>query len=385
MPTARRDSCLSMCRGRGHEGPALSYSGANRRFTAAIWLAAALTIAYPGPGAIGATVTGVVTKGGSPVPGILVRAQRAPRPEPVRAGMPTSTSDSGGAFSLALPDGTWYLMAGQGESAMPAPGGLFAFYGGNPVTVRGNQRIELGFNLVKVPNDGAVTSGSATGVEGRIVYQGKPLGKLYLYVYKNPGDGFRGMGHTVVPVGKDGTFRTGLPPGEYYLVARQRQAGGMLGALRKGDRVGYYHGNPVVVPGGGIRRIELEVTDVVEEPAAVPGGGTAAGMSVEGTVRDQGGRGVAGIYLLLYRDSGATGKPAHLSTATGGDGRFNIPVDAPGTFYMVARQNPGGAPQEGELTGRWSDRNGKLMPVVLDGPGRKVQLTLVVTPHRQFR
>jgi hypothetical protein len=384
MPKASSGGQSSVSPRRGQDGPAFFFG----RLPLPVLLAGALSVytlgALFGSAVEAATVTGMVTRNGAAVAGAVVRAQRAPRPTPAQEDVPSARTDDAGLFSLTLADGTWYLMAGFG-SAAPRAGDEFAFYGGNPVTLKGEQRIDLGFNLVKVPADGSIIPGKATGVEGRLVYQGKPLGKLYLYVYKDTRDGFRGMGHTVVPIGQEGRFRAGLPPGEYYLIARQRKAGGMLGSLRKGDRVGYYYGNPVVVPANGMRSVEIELTDIVEEPASQAGGGSTAGMGVSGEVRDRTGKGVAGMRLLLYADPGATGKPAFLSAETGSDGRFSIPVDRPGTYYVIARQFPGGAPQEGELTGRWSDPQQKLKPLVLDSPGRRLQLSIVVAPYAATR
>ncbi len=335
------------------------------------------------PPAGAAVIEGVAAFRGELQQGVRIWALPTPAFDPAAGGPVSPASDLKGKFSFTLDRGRYYLVAfkkGGGAKKGREPGDYYCFYSGNPVTVGGDEPLAVGFNLIRLPDDGRVAPGP-TGVDGTIIFEGKPLGRSYLYLYQNAADDFHGMGFSTMPVGPDGRFKARLPPGTYYFIARQRQEGGMYGPLKKNDRVGYYYANPLTVQADRTRTIILEVVRVVDNLEESGLAGRAPmGYAVTGTVHDPGGKPLAGLRVLLYGSPDTSGKPRFVSGASGGDGSFRLEVPAPGSYYLVARKNLGGPPEAGEYYSRWEDRDRKALPVTVGPQNPRVSLTLTASP-----
>jgi hypothetical protein len=339
----------------------------------------ALLLARSVPAAL---LEGVTSRRGVLTPGVRIYALPGPDFDP--RGEHRLVSPPSGADGLArmdLPAGKYHLVAyrGGGKGKGLQPGDLYCYFSGNPVEVGREGKVPVGFNLITIPADAAAGRGF-TGVEGKVLFEDKPLGRCYLYVYTDAKDEFRGLGFTVVPVGPQGTFRVGLPPGSYYLIARQRQGGGMAGPIRKNDRVGYYYGNPVRVLRDETRRVEVEVTarlDNLEEAGVAPD----AGAVVRGEVRSTSGKPLGNLVVLFYQTADLSGRPSFVSERTDDRGAFIAQPTRDGVYYLLARENLGGPPEEGEYYGVLAGRDGKPSPVTL-GPGASPRLVVTVDRHR---
>ncbi|MBW2451348.1 MAG: hypothetical protein JRF07_03225, partial [Deltaproteobacteria bacterium] len=202
-------------------------------------------------------VRGRVAWRGELVAGIQVRAYA--QIADIAAGKHLAVADptkDDGVYQLDLAPGRYYLTASN-AAGRPQPGDLFCYYSGSPVEVRDGGYRNVGFNLVRMPEQPAPSAAPRSGIRGDITYQGEPLEKAYLYVYKDPSKGFKGPGYFIQPVAK-GSFRLNLPPGEYYLLARKRMRGGQFGPIEIGDYFNYYPGNPVRVTEKQVHHLNIE-------------------------------------------------------------------------------------------------------------------------------
>lgn len=305
-------------------------------------------------------VRGRVAYRGDVVHGLKVRAYRSisdiPAEKPVSVSAPSALD---GTYTLELPPGSYYLTARSYETT-PSPGDYFCYYSGAPVRVDDGAFVNVGFNLIRIPKEALPVSGPASGIQGEITFQDKPLERVYLYVYKDPGELFKGPGYQIHPVAK-GTFSLRLPPGDYWLLARKRAKGGQFGPVETGDYFSYYYGNPVRIESGKIRNARLEA---VARLSIFDEGEAPSSNGIQGRVLGPGGKPAPGLYVFGYRNQAMTGAPEVFSTRTGQDGSFRLSLPEPGAWYFLARENFGGPASEGELYGRFG--GDKAEPVLFD-------------------
>ena len=294
-------------------------------------------------------LSGRVAWHGELIEGVTVRAYKSVADlvtgEAVADSQPTATD---GTYQLDLPPGRYVLTARDFEGAAQA-GRHFSYYNGSPVKVVAGRRTHVGFNLIRIPEPVAPQSGKRSGLKGKLSFQGEPLEKSYLYVYKDSTKGFKGPAYFIQPVA-DGNFRLRLPPGDYFLLARKRAKGGQFGPIEIGDYFNYYYGNPVRIKQGETQYIDLETVSrlsMLEEGEALPFQG------VQGQILDADDRPVSGIHVFAYRSAEMTGTPDYFSPATQTDGRFELTLPETGTWHLLARENFGGPAAEGEQYGRF--------------------------------
>lgn len=297
------------------------------------------------------------------IEGVIVRAYRSV--EEVSSGEPVASSapsDQDGIYQLDLPPGKYYLTASNRQGQLK-PGDLFGYFNGSPLQVPAKGYRNVGFNLIKVPEEHLAQESKRSGVYGEITYQDGPIERVYLYVYKDPGSGFKGLGYFVQPVEK-GRFRINLPPGDYYLLARKRARGGQFGPIEQGDFYNYYHGNPVRVTDGQVRETKIEMVErlaILEEEVIDFQG-------VRGQVVDAAGNPLQGLYVFAYRSDDMSGTPDFFSVPSGADGAFELALPDAGPFYLLARQAFGGPAETNEMYGKYSADNGNPIAVDISQP-----------------
>ncbi len=303
-------------------------------------------------------VKGRIAWRGELVPGVKVRAYLS-IPD-IAAGKVVATSAPAavdGTYRLDLPPGSYYLTARDYEGE-PHPGNHFCYYSGAPILVQPKSFTNVGFNLIRIPVEASPIAGKRSGIRGEISYQGELLGRVYLYVYKEAKDGFKGPGYFIQPVEK-GRFRLRLPPGEYYLLARKRLKGGQYGPIEIGDYFNYYYGNPVTIRAGEEQEVKIETVtrlSMLEEGETVPFRG------VQGVVTGPGGAPAKGVVVFAYRRPEMTGTPDLFSPPSGDDGHFQLVLPDLGPYYLLAREAFGGPAGEGELYGRYDKEGITLDP-----------------------
>lgn len=319
-------------------------------------------------------VRGRVAWRGELVEGVRVRAYAAiadiAKGPQLTEAEPTGTD---GIYQLDLPPGRYYLTASTAVGR-PGPGDLFCYYSGGPVQVSAGGYRNVGFNLVRVPAEAAPQQAKRSGIYGEVSFQGEPLERVYLYVYKDPGKGFKGPGYFVQPVA-EGSFRLNLPPGEYYLLARKRMRGGQFGPIEIGDYFNYYYGNPLRVGEKQMHEVKIETItrlSMLEEDPIDDFRG------VRGQVVNAAGQPQPGLYVFAYRDREMTGTPELFSEQTDAEGRFSLALPDEGPFYLLARQAFGGPAAGGEPYGKLLSAQGELISLA---PGEEVlEVTIHVAP-----
>lgn len=320
-------------------------------------------------------IEGLAAHRGDFAPGVVVLAFAGPGPGPGDTPLARSAAtDDSGRYRLALPPGSYYLLAVR--SARPWPfggsaGDLWCYYLGNPIVVEPGKMTRVGFNMVRVGLPPAPVPGEATGIEGTLTHEDRPLGQAYLTVYRDAGTNFRGMGVATVPSGADGRYRIRLPPGRYWVLARKRRGGGMYGPPGKDDFIGYHPANPIAVAAGSMTRADVELTtrvDLIEEIWFKEGAGTGW---FDGVVTDAAGNPVPGLYVLFRAGGDTADPPAFVAGPTGVRGDFRVRA-AVGSFRIEVRPRLGGPVEPGDWHGIGSVTNGPSSSAGPIGPIRIV-------------
>ncbi len=318
-------------------------------------------------------VRGRVAWRGELIPEITVQAYR--QIEDIAGAKPIAVSaptDLDGIYQLELAPGN-YVLTASSRSGLLKPGDLFCYYSGSPIQVPAHGYRNVGFNLIRVPDEEAVKEAERSGIYGQLSYQGELLEKAYLYVYKDPSKGFKGPGYFIQPVLR-GSFRLNLPPGDYYLLARKRARGGQFGPIEIGDHFNYYFGNPVHIESGQLHEVKIETVtrlSMLEEDVVDFQG-------VSGQVVDAAGALQTGLYVFAYRQAEMTGTPDFFSTPTGADGRFELALPEGGPYYLLARQAFGGPAGGDELYGKLQKPGGD--PQAVSVSGQKMEVVIHVAP-----
>ncbi len=310
-------------------------------------------------------VRGRVSLGGTLVEGLVVRAY-AYRPgtfgpwtgeKPV--GEARTATD--GTYRIELAPGRYVvegLAKAEGNTgSRPEPGDLWCLYSGSPVVVTAGAWTAVGLNLIRVPEERRSRS-ERSRIEGVITFDGEPVEKCYLYLYTDPGTGFRGPARQTVPV-RTGRFRVAVPPGTYYLVARKRARGGSYGPIEVGDRFNFYAGNPVRVGAGEVVRLEIPLVERLSQLEEDPDAYHGLPVMVTG----QDGQPLAGYHVLAYPVPTRSGPPMAVSSPTGPDGRTFVPIPPGSAAYLRARKSLGGPLAEGEPFGDADVAEGETGPV----------------------
>jgi hypothetical protein len=268
---------------------------------------------------------------------------------PLTGGKPTGKARTAtdGTYEISLPPGqdvVEALKGAEGEAGeRPQTGDLHCLYSGSPVTVNPGAWTAVGLNLVTVPPEQRKASERAA-ITGRITRGGELAEKVYLYVYKDAGGGFRGPAHFLQPVAK-GSFRLRMPPGTYFLVARKRARGGAYGPIAIGDWFNFYPRNPVILAPNEEVTVEIPLIERLSQLEEEPG----AFQGVSLRIVDSQGVGQPGFYVLAYREPLRTGPPLATSAASDTEGRARLPLGPGQTAYLRARRSLGGPLGEGEI------------------------------------
>jgi hypothetical protein len=342
-----------------------------RRFVFGILFLAAISLSADVVAAGESGIRGRAAWRGELVPGAVVYAFRDAagqyRQGHVASSAPTATD---GTYSLALPPGSYTLVARTGPDAAaapPQPGEFYCFYSGSPVVVQEDSWSPVGFNMVKVRPEKR-SSGKRSAIEGTVTFKDEPLERLYLYLYREATEGFRGPGIATVPVGSGGRFRMAVSPGSYYVIARKRLRGGMYGPMEIGDYFNYYPGNPVAIGDGEVVTMELETVTRISQLEE----GEVKMPTLSGIVLNTGSEPAAGIRVMLYRPEELRGRPVFFSDPTGDDGRFSLPVPVVGRYTVIAREKFGGPATSGERYGQFGSGAAVTVEKGTDKSGMKI-------------
>ena len=288
-----------------------------------------------------------------------------------------------GQFLLELPTGTYYLVARGGLHGK----NMFAYHGLNPVSITENYRW---LPFFAVESDGPAYIDGPQGIGGTVSYKGQPLAGGAVSAYSVSESSFRGMGLLSNTLDDRGRFWFDLEQGRYVIVARKRLGNSNMGPLRKGDLFCYPEANPLQVLPSRSTEIAIscyprdDIEAFLENNELDPRGRRQANrrtaslwdtqiedtgrirretmlkqpITVAGTVRDISGEPAGGLYVTAYP---AEQFPLfqmfvirlitdHM-TKTDENGRYTLDLEAGRTYYLVAREKIGEAPDHPELYG----------------------------------
>lgn len=184
----------------------------------------------------------------------------------------------------------------------------------------------------------AAVSGAETRISGRVLSEASPLKGSQVYVYKNYADIKAGKHIQVTePTAADGFYRTALPHGKYYFVAR---------GMQEGKEFFAYHGNNPVQVGSEDTWITLLANPL---KAALVSEGTTG---VKGIVTYKG-QPVRDAYVTAYKSGSGVFKGLGFRTeSVAADGSFDFQLQS-GTYVLVAKKITSGKgnrpPKEGDL------------------------------------
>ena len=283
-----------------------------------------------------------------------------------------------GQYTLELAPGKYYLTAESHHQGQP----LFAYHGLNPITI-GNDYQWIPFFILPAP--AAQCEAGFQGLGGRVLYKNTPISHGSVSVYAADDEPFRGMGVLTNSIAEDGSFWFDLAPGSYVVIARQRQDEAAIGPLKKGDLFCYSAANPVAVSPANACQVDLlcyprdDLARYLDHEAQDPrgkrqttrrdaslqktsmqesgkGGGGAISI-IAGRVTDLDGNGKAGLVVSAYP---ADDLPlfqmyvlrfkSNFLAKTDAKGVFRLEL-IPGSYYIVAREKVGDAPDPHEYYG----------------------------------
>ena len=157
-------------------------------------------------------------------------------------------TDGDGYFEIALPAGTYYLLArkrsGTASVGPMRAGDFIGFAPENPVRVAAAAVIPLTLPMLVVPDKVDTLQGSLfgqTSLRGRILdRQGTPVAGVRAILYSDAQMLNRPL-YVSAPTTRDGTYVLSFPSGGTYYLAARNTLGGAPGP---GDLYGTWDGNP---------------------------------------------------------------------------------------------------------------------------------------------
>ena len=279
-----------------------------------------------------------------------------------KAPIASATTDQEGVYRMNLKPGSYYFVArGDFEGRR-----YFAYHGANPIKVE-NEKFWLA--LLANPEKPVEYVDGATGVEGSILFKGKPVDGAYVAIY-TPGKKNKGLGVKTEAADTNGHFKLGLLPDRYMVLAKKNFKGMSNRPLQKGDLWCYNSNNPVEVMDGKTTRMELSCFPVNDRTSFATAPivkeddlktfaerRSSSGSGIRGLVTSQDGKPISNIavqaYLLtapvtqMYNFAHGT----EFATITDESGMFFIPIDEDGDYGVIARNVLGDGPHRGEIFG----------------------------------
>jgi hypothetical protein len=309
------------------------------------------------------TIKGRVFTEAGPMPDAKVSAYSSF--EDLQNGKPPSavaTTDSEGVYRMGLKPGSYYFVA-RGDFKGHR---YFAYHGANPIKV-GDDKFWLA--LLANPEKPVEYVDGATGIEGSILFKGRPVDGAYVAVY-TPGKKYKGLGIKTESAGTDGHFNLGLLPDRYMVLAKKNFKGMSNRPLQKGDLWCYNSNNPVEVKDGKTTRIELSCFPVNDRSSFATAPfvkeddlktfaerRSSSGSGIRGQVTDPDGKPIANLAVQAYLLTAPVTQMYHFAhgtefaTITDESGMFFIPIDEDGDYGVIARNVLGDGPHRGEIFG----------------------------------
>lgn len=177
-----------------------------------------------------------------------------------------------------------------------------------------------------------------TGVEGVLTDKNSdPIKGAYVKAYKSPVDIVQEPKKNLSNRTKDdGYYELKLKPGKYYLIARKKVKGKLVGVLVKGDMVSV-SSNPIKVVKNDWREIDFKLTKYDGKGTQFTFPQVKSKSGIEGIIVDQNGRPVKSAIALAYFQEDIRDRPDFASLWTKRNGKFKINVLKGGRYQLVGR------------------------------------------------
>lgn len=190
------------------------------------------------------------------------------------------------------------------------------------------------------------------GIRGHVSDgHGGPAAAVAVYAYRNQRSNLRGPADFEALSAADGSYFLDLVEGDYYLVARLRQAGTDAGPPQAGDAWALPAKNPVTVKPGEITTVDFVLQGISQPMLMREGTLTGGDSGFTGLLVDGAGEPLPGAFVIAYPDADFQRMPEATSPAVGADGRFHLFVERPGRWCLAARTRTRGQPIAGEPYG----------------------------------
>jgi len=345
-----------------------------------LWLFMLFSFLCPGMNAQATTIEGIILDDKGPASASVTAYRSFADLNSKTNGIASSEGSKPGQYKLDIPPGKYYFVASNHPNFPP----LFAYHGLNPITV-GHADQWIPFFLQ--PERPAKCEPGYQGIGGTVYYKGTPLSHGSVSVYTLEDEPFRGMGVLTNSIGESGSFWFDLSPGKYVVIARQRQDDTAIGPLKKGDLFCYSTANPIEIHPANTCQTDLlcyprdDMEHYLAQGAQDPRGrrqdarrdaslqnasmqeagtkGASGGplAIIAGRVTDLDGRPMPGLVVSAYP---ADDLPLFQMYVLRFKSEFIVPTDKkgffrlevqPGSYYLVAREKVGDAPNVGEHYG----------------------------------
>jgi hypothetical protein len=199
-----------------------------------------------------------------------------------------------------------------------------------------------------------------TGIGGIVTFNGAPIEGVDVYLYRNTLSNFRGPADFAGVTDAKGSYFIDIDvSGEgYYIVARKRKSGSGSGPIKKGD----YRSNPVykpvVIRAGRTAKVDLALKQLFGTLIQKKSGQEKTSSLISGTVTDESGTPVKGVYAFAYEDDDFKREPDYFSTETDENGTFIIYFEKGGRYHLGAKSSNRGALKAGDLYGLYEGPRG---------------------------
>jgi hypothetical protein len=290
--------------------------------------------------------------------------------------------EKAGQFRLDLAPGTYFFVA----HGMLNGKKMFAYHGLNPILITDDFHWMPFF---AVQSHKPLCRNGPQGIGGTVRYKGKPVTGGMVSVY-NPEDvNFRGMGLLSNTLDDEGRFWFDLEQGSYVVIARKRLGESNMGPLKKGDFFCYAEPNPIqVIPSTSCditiscyprddldtflenseqdprgRKEETRRTASLwetefEDASKIRQQMLQRPVEVNGIVRDTSGNPVPELYVSAYEAETfplfqmfVIRMMTDYMAKTDDSGSYHLKLEKGKTYYLVAREKIGEAPDHLEFYG----------------------------------
>jgi hypothetical protein len=286
----------------------------------------------------------------------------------------TTNSNGKGTYNLVVPEeGDYYITAETVKSGSDEVD-LYAFYGRNPLYVTESGVTNINLNMQRIKSEVSFEKSEQPGIKCILTSHGEPLDGAIVFVALDLNEGMQTKGFTQSTItGDNGVGFIPVDTGTYYLTARKRMST-MFGPLAKGDLIGFYHKNPIVVSEAGTYTVHIELLEIPEKSGSDVENATKT--VITGKVIDENGEPVEGIWVGAYKDPQMFGKPIIISPKSDANGEFTLVLAKPGKYYLAARDMLGGPPNPGELYGSYSGTDDHSVTLEAGGKISGIEITV---------